>query len=622
MRTIPILLLVVLFGCSDYFLEGDDDTVADDDDASEAGDDDAPGECESVNWPAEEVGVADDTCGSEPSDDFSPVVEWSYSPGGGCLSLPTVGDLDGDGASEIVVNVTDLFSNPGDLVVLRGDGSGPLWTDPFADLGYAVSTALGDLDGDGSPEIVAVREYATSMWGGAGDYTVVAYSGVGAQLWESEHFQGYQVDFQSAPVISDMDHDGSPEIVAGRVILHADGQTRAVGSPPAGTSASFMIPAVTDLDLDGVEEVIGADAWYDIDGNTLRHDATMAGWGLVAVANLDGDPEGEVVVTVGESVHALDTDGTPFWAPSVTIANGQLASSPAIGELDGDGQVEIVVAGGSRLHCINHDGTVLWSAEVTDMTGATGASIFDFEGDGIPEVVYIDEIQILVYEGPTGQLKYRNTDHSSNTMWEYPVIADVDGDDSAEIVVCHNSIAYAALSVFGSVDDVWAPARPVWNQHAYHISNVNDDLTIPDEATPAFSHSNTWHSALTDLWEPLGVDLYAEVLEVCTDDCDEGIVWVTVRLLNRGPQDAAAGVDVTLYAKVDGVLEVVATAVTDAPIASGWASDPIELQVPAQSLEGATFVSVVADDDGTGTGAVDECNEGNNYDERFGPFCE
>ena len=51
------------------------------------------------------------------------------------------------------------------------------------------------------------------------------------------------------------------------------------------------------------------------------------------------------------------------------------------------GKPEIVVAGGNFIVAYNHDGTELWRSNVTDESGATGASFFDFEGDGKPEVL-------------------------------------------------------------------------------------------------------------------------------------------------------------------------------------------------------------------------------------------
>ena len=70
--------------------------------------------------------------------------------------------------------------------------------------------------------------------------------------------------------------------------------------------------------------------------------------------------------------------------------------------MDGDGFPNIVTAGGNIIRALDHNGNTIWEKPITDQSGATGASIFDFEGDGIPEVVYIDEVQMVAYEGPTG----------------------------------------------------------------------------------------------------------------------------------------------------------------------------------------------------------------------------
>jgi hypothetical protein len=57
-------------------------------------------------------------------------------------------------------------------------------------------------------------------------------------------------------------------------------------------------------------------------------------------------------------------------------------------------------------------------------------------------------------------------------------------DRSQICVTCTDEYAgnyLTKVKVFGSPDSLppWAPGRKVWNQYAYHINNVNDDLTIP-----------------------------------------------------------------------------------------------------------------------------------------------
>ena len=79
-----------------------------------------------------------------------------------------------------------------------------------------------------------------------------------------------------------------------------------------------------------------------------------------------------------------------------------------------------------------------WTAAVQDnSSAATGASAFDFQGDGVAEVIQQDECFARVYDGATGavQLQIMN---SSATIHEYPLVADVDGDGNSEFVVVAN----------------------------------------------------------------------------------------------------------------------------------------------------------------------------------------
>ncbi len=640
MRPLPRLIVILscsALGCSEYDLyrpEDGEDQVPQDTEQPEPGDSDPPvdsddpASCEQEDLPGEEVGI-NDHCGAEPKGGFEPIVEWSDGAGEGCLSQPLVADMNGDGDPEIIVNYTDIWSGPGTLKVLYGDGRGTVWQDMSANLAYGSPPAVGDIDGDGYPEVVVVREHASSLLGD-GDYTAAMYDDDGSELWESEHFIGLDFDWATAPVISDMDHDGAYEVVVGRVILNAaDGSTRGVGAYGRGSYGVFTfggftiseasVPAVTDLDLDGVQEVIVGDAAYDADGNALRYDGSQED-AMIGIANLDDDAEGEIVAVSYNTVRAQDTDGSVLWGPH-TVQSANILSPPAIGDLDLDGRPEIVVAGGNQLLCLNHDGSTLWTAGVTDESGATGASIFDFEGDGEPEVVYIDEVEMVAYEGATGAIKFYSAEHASNTMFDYPTIADVDNDDQAEIVVCHNGYSHA-LSVYGDADESWMPARQIWNQHAYDIGNVDDDGSIPTEAEPGFTSHNTWHSAIPTDGSAVEDDLEADIAQVCQDDCDEGTLWVAVRLRNVGLIDTSQDISLALYTVTGDERSLLTTLTVPATITSGWSSDATWIELEADALSGADALWLAADDDGTGTGAVDECSESNNGVQYGGPFCE
>jgi hypothetical protein len=639
LRPVLLLLPVVLPGllltaCQDYTIEAKGDANGQGDDGGEGGGDggdgavDPPADCEPSAFPAEEIGV-DDLCTAEPPGGFDPIVEWEYGSGQGCLSQPVVGDLDSDGVPEIVFNLLATFFNPpGQLVVLKGDGSGVLWRDDAARLGFGSPPALGDIDGDGFPNVVVVREYASSLLA-VGDYTAVAYDHTGRRLWESAHFEGRDFDYATAPNIRDMDHDGAPEIVLGRVILNgADGSTRGVGAYGRGSYGltefggivigESSVPAVTDIDLDGVDEVIVGDAMYGPDGEALWFDLGQED-AMIAVANLDDDPEGEWVGITGNTVRAHDTDGRVLWGPT-EIAGANILAPAGIADLDGDGSPEIVTAGGNQLVVYRADGGVFWSAAVQDESGATGASFFDFEGDGLLEVVYIDEIDMVVFDGRTGARKFVNGDHGSNTMFDYPTVADVDADGQAEIVVCHNSFG-SAISVYGDASESWRPARAVWNQHAYDITNINDDLSVPTDPVPGFADHNTWHSAQPSDLGAIGEDLSGEILAVCQDECADGTVYVTFRAANIAGEDLAEDIDLTLYAVIDGAQSAVEGAVVSGGLASGWASEAVVVAVPADAVRDAESLLLRVDDDGTGTGLYAECSETNNLYTWAGPFC-
>ena len=86
-------------------------------------------------------------------------------------------------------------------------------------------------------------------------------------------------------------------------------------------------------------------------------------------------------------------------------------------------------------HPVNGNHVDFWEST----SGITGTAVFDFDGDGASEVIYRDQVDLYVVDGESGRVlnsQYANlTKCSSNTAYEYPIIADVDGDGETEIVV-------------------------------------------------------------------------------------------------------------------------------------------------------------------------------------------
>jgi hypothetical protein len=79
------------------------------------------------------------------------------------------------------------------------------------------------------------------------------------------------------------------------------------------------------------------------------------------------------------------------------------------------------------------------------------------------------------------------------------VVADVDDDGSAEILVVSNFDATGArtaptLQVIRDRRDRWIPARRIWNQHTYHVTNVREDATIPTVEPKSWERLNTYRT--------------------------------------------------------------------------------------------------------------------------------
>ena len=114
---------------------------------------------------------------------------------------------------------------------------------------------------------------------------------------------------------------------------------------------------------------------------------------------------------------------------------------------------------------------ILWKVRNEDCSSrATASAVFDFEADGAAEVVYADETTMRIFRGADGAILFEDDGHGSHTRLEEPIIADVDNDGNAEVVIAGNTSngGQPGIRVFEDADDNWVRTRRVWNQHGYH----------------------------------------------------------------------------------------------------------------------------------------------------------
>jgi hypothetical protein len=434
---------------------------------------------------------------SAPPNAFEPDIQWTWTgPEGEAYSIvtPLVANLTDDDESgeidlcdtpDVVVLASKSSGFPnavGHIYVLDGE-TGTLHFKIFDDLDHTVTPAIGDIDGDGLPEIVA------AVIGGA----PIAFEHDGTKKWQSA--TGWPAAYSGAIALADLDNDGDVEIIAGNQLYDHTGAHLWTASQPAG---NWSASAAADLDDDGDLEVVLGHAAYHHDGSPYYVSAIQPGY--PAIADLDQDGLPEILVTNANGLSMLEHDGTIKFQdlrPTGDPAGGTTWLRPAtVHDFDGDESANFAVSSRNNYTVYEGDASIVWKATVSDQSGIAAGTAFDFLGDGIAEAMYADENFMFVFDGAGQDLL--KTARTSGTLSEYPIVADIDNDGSAEIVVvsCQygGGVASPTVQVIRDKEDRWIQARRIWNQHTYHVTNVREDGSIPTFEIPHWQALNTFRT--------------------------------------------------------------------------------------------------------------------------------
>jgi outer membrane protein assembly factor BamB len=595
-----------------------------------------------------------------PPGDFAPRVEWHWDGTGPTvweahsnqvMMTPAVcqltddnGDGRGDGRDvpDVVFstfsqrNQATIYHTGGILRAVHGQSGADIFPRAAAPPAWRVepghNPACADIDGDGWMEIIVAEQDLPQRT----PQGIFALEHDGTLKWHyptgGNHSGGAN--------IHDLDQDGSaPEIIVGGVVLNADGTERFTIPDLLGSS---VMPAVVDLDNDGRLDLVYGGVAYRDDGRVLWDSHTGAGQAAVADFNHDGRPE--VVSVGGGRVRLLDDRGEVQWDVPMPTRNAPQCQNgvcpagggpPTVADFDGDGDPEIGVAGGSFYVVFETDGDPRWRHVTQDFSSSiTGSSVFDFDGDGVAEVVYNDELFLRIYSGPGSDrdadgdgvndaLVLYQEPNPSGTLREYPLIADVDSDGNAEIILPANNYAFAGITglrVLGDAQDNWVATRRIWNQHAYHVTNVSEDgrVEVPQRANWREPHLNNYRQNVQGEGLFNAPNLVVVSIEVDLSECNDALRLV-VRVENRGSRGVPAGVAVALYdATGGGAPARVAVQATQTALLPGGTEEMVF------SIEDAAELRdwlVRIDDDGTGAaggeagrraGQHNECDEDDN----------
>jgi len=628
-------------------------------------------------------------------EDVQVALEWSFEEEQ-VISMPAVGDIDGDMQPEVVINTyySEAAEYTGEIIVFDGTNGSEQFrvvNNPMADSygSYSRSTVgLSDVDDNGLADIVYVGRPAVNIPPFANNSSLVhAVNGLGQHLWASHAPDGsphYIYVRHGAPAFANFDDDDASEIVFGTAVLDNDGtvvfdQNNALmrGGGVFGSNGDYYggISAIADLNGDGYPEIVsGSQAWTvswdqpamgppDVTLTLLWEYIGPDGYPAIADLDQDGDPEvvlvgdpapynvldGQIIVLDGatgqlwcgvDPTDALCVADPNLRTAPIYIPGGGRGGPPTIADFDGDGRPELAVAGGSSysVYDLNRMGEdvvqpagnpppgagdiyVRWTSVTQDQSSnTTGSSVFDFQGDGIAEVIYQDECYMRVYAGDTGNIILEQ-ENSSATIHEYPIVVDVDDDGNSELLVVANDanamtdcgaipgyVTRRGLFVYGDVNDQWVRTRQVWNSHTYHVTNATSaGLTPPME-------SNNWDDPTLNNYRQNfqgsgtfnAPDLEVN-LSVGLENCMQMQYEVIATIRNTGSIGIPAGIDVSLYRGTDATGELVSTVQTVVALLPGAQTDVSWLEDTTPT--GTDYFVVVDSDD---VDLVTECNEDNN----------
>jgi hypothetical protein len=305
------------------------------------------------------------------------------------------GDFNGDGNVDLAT-----VNSLGSISILLGQGDGTFGAATVIPVGaptdQLAGIAVGDFNGDGTPDIAVVDKTADEVWVLLGD----GHGGFGAPTADAVGLA------PTAIATGDFNGDGHLDLA----VTDSMGNDVSVllnnGSGGFGAATQYAVGpdpdaiVVADFNRDGTPDIAvanyGRGTVSILMGNGSGGFATqtqaLAVTHAFALAagdfNSDGAPD--LVVTSGTSAAArvLFNIGGHFGRASVTVTLPFIATGVVTGDFNGDGFEDFAISG-PRVAVMLGEGNGSFNASeyATDGTSGAGVAVADFNGDKAPDLV-------------------------------------------------------------------------------------------------------------------------------------------------------------------------------------------------------------------------------------------
>lgn len=211
-----------------------------------------------------------------------------------------------------------------------------------------------------------------------------------------------------------------------------------------------------DVDGDGIPDCVVATegpsparALSGIDGSTLWAVESKRKWQsphLVGPVRLQGDSKCDWILSEDRSplVAVSGKDGTVLW----TLEDSEIVCPPVVADVNGDRFDDVLVVRNlkdekSLIAVSGRDGKRLWESSFKGSVVAP-LQLADVNGDGVPDCfVRTNSDGCYAFSGKDGSLLWRLEKRVTGDMHQTPLLVDVDGDGTPDLITDKQLSAYS-----------------------------------------------------------------------------------------------------------------------------------------------------------------------------------